>query len=351
MPKGENFWNPYRWVTVSPEKVQRDKPTYHDRFRGTVGQLSCELTALTPLLIGDGQGKFVQRRGGIDTCYIPSTSLKGVIRSLAETISHSNAPFRKDGTDASRLDMASRMFGYLQQGQVFRGLVRFSDAQMTFTPTRQWPRYDIAVGQPKKAHRAFYPSNNSDQQRKFYHHHPGTQRLVRPHPGITQTSNVQPAPGGTRFAFTVDFTNLHDPELDLLLYCLALEEQVTVTLSPQALGTNRPQPVTLQGPMRHKMGGAKPQGAGSVQIGITKMQLRDASARYRGHDAAQTWDADDLVQEINRRTRSFQERQDQTMRELRAMMIYTEQDPRQPVQYPTWKWFRDNSSTGLKPTL
>ena len=33
----------------------------------------------------------------------------------------------------------------------------------------------------------------------------------------------------------MDFVNLHDAELDLLLYCLVLGEQVTVTFTPAAL--------------------------------------------------------------------------------------------------------------------
>ena len=33
----------------------------------------------------------------------------------------------------------------------------------------------------------------------------------------------------------MDFVNLHDAELDLLLYCLVLGGQVTVTFTPAAL--------------------------------------------------------------------------------------------------------------------
>ena len=56
-----------------------------------------------------------------------------------------------------------------------------------------------------------------------------------PHAGITQTAKVRPAPPGTHFHFTVAFVNLHDAELDLLLYCLVLGGQVTVTFTPAAL--------------------------------------------------------------------------------------------------------------------
>lgn len=80
------------------------------------------------------------------------------------------------------------------------------------------------------------------------------------------------------------------------------------------------------------MGGAKPHGAGSVHIRITKMQLRtDATARYRGNDTATTWEATELMDELENRTTSFRERTDQTMRELRAMLIYSLDDPRNSI--------------------
>ena len=55
MPKGESFWNPYRWVTVSDNPVEHDVPRYHHSMDGISGFLSCELEALTPLLIKDSQ--------------------------------------------------------------------------------------------------------------------------------------------------------------------------------------------------------------------------------------------------------------------------------------------------------
>jgi len=45
------------------------------------------------------------------------------------------------------------------------------------------------------------------------------------------------------------------------------------------------------------------------------------------------------------------------MQQLRAMMIYTPDDPRQPVTYPTYQWFQGDRQTPpqekrpLKPTL
>ncbi len=361
MPQGEHFWNPYRWVTVCSQPVEHAAPRYYHALNGLSGRISCELEALTPLIIGNGHGEFT-RSCGTRLPYIPATSLKGALRSLAEVVGNTEGPFanqtvgRQHGLDKAaaspRLDTVARTFGYLRGKSVFAGLIRFSDAALE-SRFETWPQYKIAVGQPKGKHRAFYlgPAYN---QRKFYHHHPGARQLVCPHSGITQTIPLRPAPPGTRFSFTVDFVNLRDAELNLLLYCLALEEQVAVTLSPAALGrADGRAPVTLQGPLRHKIGGAKPHGAGSVHVRITKMALRpDAAARYRGHDSTKTWEGGVLMDELVRRTASFRGRSDVTMRELRAMLIYTTEDPRKPIQYPTFQWFRngENANTPLKPT-
>jgi CRISPR/Cas system CSM-associated protein Csm3 (group 7 of RAMP superfamily) len=366
MPQGENFWNPYRWVTVHSQPIEHAVPHYHHASNGLSGRLRCELEALTPLLIGDGHGEFVRHRHDRQP-YIPATSLKGALRSLAEVVGNAAAPFPNQPTDpwhgldrartdtavGPQFDTVARTFGYLYGGNVFAGLIHFSDATMESpeTPPSQWPKYKVAVGQPKSSHRAFYPGNN---RRKFYHHHPGATYLVRPASCITQTVQLRPAPPGTRFSFTVDFANLRAKELNLLLYCLVLEEQASVTLSQAALAPGAQGPVTLQGPLRHKIGGAKPHGAGSVHIRITKMALRaDATARYRGQDSVETWEEDTITDELARRTASFRSRTDVTIRELRAMLIYDVQDPRREIKYPTYEWFqrKENTAISLKPTL
>ena len=377
MPKGENFWNPYRWVTVSSDPVQHAEPKYHHTFDGISGRLWCELEALTPLLIGDGgqnNVQFVRHEGKDKNPYIPSTSLKGTIRSLAEVVGNATVPFsipvdsqhkldnaRQEVSGVSQFDAVARTFGYLRQGDsnVLAGLIHFSDAEITkqVISPNNWQQFTVDVGQPNPKHSAFYPKNSQGEnnRRKFYHHHPNAIELNKPQ--ADQTRNVRPAPPGTCFSFTVDFTNLRDAELNLLLYCLALEEQVSVTLSTDALGPNAQEPVTLCGPLRHKIGGAKPHGAGSVHIRVTKMELRtNAAARYLGRNNSCILEANCLNTELQNRTASFRHRTDQTMKELRAMLIYTTQDPRTPIRYPKYSWFqRERNTPGahtlLKPTI
>ena len=378
MPQGENFWNPYRWVTVSDEPVEHDVPNYHHTLSGISGRLWCEIEALTPLLIGDGEKgnvKFTRRKHNGQP-YIPSTSLKGPIRSLAEVVGNATVPSpnvsvdsahelgkaREIFDDAVQFDVVARIFGYWKGNNALTGLVHFSDAEISVErlPMRQWERFSIASSHPKPEHVAFYPGKKN--KRKFYHHHhPKTEdvQLTKPHSGITETTNVTPAPSGTRFTFTVDFTNLRDAELDLLLYCLVLEEQVTVSLSPAALGREEGEGgFEFNGPLRHKIGGAKPHGAGSSHIRITKMELcRDAMARYRRKNATDILEGKTLTEEIKERTKMFWDRTDLTMQELRAMLIYAADDPRKRIHYPKFDWFQGekrkpgDAKTPLKPTL
>ncbi|GIW83326.1 MAG: hypothetical protein KatS3mg105_5133 [Gemmatales bacterium] len=369
MPQGENFWNPYRWIQVPDQPPTHAEPLYHHCMAGLSGRIHCTLTALTPLIIGDGRGNFVTHAKN-KRPYIPATSLKGVIRSLAEIVGNTAVPFPKVDVDPNhqlrharlenngraQLDITSRTFGYLNKGDVFAGLVQFGDAELVGEANpNQWPQQVVAVGQPKPSHTPFYPDT---RRRKAYHHVPETDRLTGPHAGITQTTKNRPAPPGTRFTFTVDFRNLRDDELNLLLYCLALEDNVTVTLSKDALGPNAREPMTISGPMRHKVGGCKPHGGGSAHIAIEKMTIRTNPAdRYRGRDSATSLEGDTLADELKRRIASFAARNDRTMQQVRAMMIYTPDDPRRPVNYPTYQWFQDDKQLPvhekrqLKPTL
>lgn len=367
MPTGENYWNPYRWVRVSDQPVERAAPSYHHEFSHLSGRIWCELEALTPLLIGNGQGNFV-RRTTDKRPYIPAPSLKGAIRSLAELVGNAAVPFEKCKVDDPhkagqaatganlnrRLDIVARTFGHLDGSDVFSGLIRFSDALAVdgTYPPGALAAFQVAGGQPDPNHTPFYPDN---QRRKFYHHQPNAIALTPPHAGIHQEQQrtVRPLPPGVVFGFTVDFLNLRDVELELLLYCLVLEEQVDVTLSRAALGSNATADVSFRGPLRHKLGGCKPQGAGSCHIRVTKLALQnDLAQRYRGQATAVELVDAGLTAELRKRTSTICGCTDATMQELRAMLIYSVHDPRRPMNYPTYQWFKGSGSNiPLKPTL
>jgi hypothetical protein len=291
-----------------------------------------------------------------------------MIRSLYELIGNAAIPFPKGEVDAKHtldkaaegareqanwnLDIAARTFGYLNRGEVFAGLVRFHDAELVGEVPRSLGPFRIVVGQPRPHHHSFY---FSQQNRKFYHHHAGAEKLVPAPSNISQVVSVSPLPPGTLFRFRLDFTNLREEELNLLLYCLVLEEMVTVTLSPDALGPEAREEKNLTGPLRHKLGACKPQGAGSVRITVDHMEIwSDLAERYRGRQVtAHAFKGEELSHEIQRRIQPYVQRNDDTMRQLRAMLIYTPDDPRKPIHYPDYAWFKDpaKSSVGLKPTL
>ena len=120
---GESWWNPYRFVPVRKEAVQRRAPWSHGRFTGLMGSIECWLQALTPLVVG--QKQFI-RRAGVPC--IPGTSLKGVIRSTCELVGNGCASIGRDIDDAhkpcytrNRLCITCRMFGFLKKSSATRG--------------------------------------------------------------------------------------------------------------------------------------------------------------------------------------------------------------------------------------
>jgi CRISPR/Cas system CSM-associated protein Csm3 (group 7 of RAMP superfamily) len=376
----EPGWNPYRWVSVADTPVTRATLQYHHRLQGLSGRFDCTLEALTPLLVGDGKGRFVGLSGSRQEPVIPATSLKGAFRALAELVGNAAVPFEKGLADAGHqfreagqgegpswsLDTVARTFGYLNKGQVFAGLVRFSDAEWVKTPDRpqQWRGMPVVGGQPKIEHTPFYPQARN--ARKFYHHKTEAAELTRPQGNIPAGSirTVHPAPPGTSFRFRLDFVNLRQEELELLTYVLILEPDVEVTLSTAALGPDFTDSLTLRGPMRHKIGGGKPLGGGSVHVRVERLTLRtDPAARYRqGRDPAEILVGDALDARLALLTQSFIRRTEPTMprtfRELRAMLIYAADDPRPTdLDYPSYAWFQEdrlrplNEKERLKPTL
>jgi CRISPR/Cas system CSM-associated protein Csm3 (group 7 of RAMP superfamily) len=391
MPEGKSYWNPYRWVPMENQPPQLTTPRYHHRFDGIRGFAQCTLEALTPLIIAGAMKSgsvstdlhpLKSKRTG--TYVIPGTSLKGMIRSLYELLANAAVPFppqnvqvdpnhelwkasdpipergssggSREGSAPRKLDPAARVFGFLHSGMVFRGLVRFSDAHPIGKPKEIGP-FKVVVGQPRPQ-ASFYPRQKNF--RKFYHHHPWARdRLQQAPPNITQTRTVFPLAAGCQFRFRVDFENLLREELNLLLYCLVLEPEVTVTLSPQALGPNFYNPVTFSGPMCHKLGGCKPQGAGSILIAVEQLSLQfDPTRRYRGgigagqSPAITVFKGAELEAFLKEcRESALEKMPGDVVRHLRAMMIFSPDDPRKDIRYPSWEEFRIFQGTKLKPTL
>jgi hypothetical protein len=149
---------------------------------------------------------------------------------------------------------------------------------------------------------------------------------------------------GCHFNFEVQFSNLTEEELEILLYVINLEEHVNVEI-----GENK---IRLQGPMRHKIGNAKPLGMGSCRISIKKL-IYFAPPALRFSTLQKTEDTifegDALNSEISKCIKKIAKDNSPTMQQLRKMMVWDERDPRD-FRYPDYTWFMnpENSQKGFK---
>lgn len=80
--------NPYDFVPIDFTHVpERHEPLQHHKFQGICGNLTGTITAETPIFIKRGESnEFQKNRQG--KYIIPGTSLKGLFRSVAETVAN-----------------------------------------------------------------------------------------------------------------------------------------------------------------------------------------------------------------------------------------------------------------------
>lgn len=103
---GPGFINPYNFVRTACFDPYRAAPRAHEKFAGLSGRITCELENVTPLCLpdpeasqelliqaGPNRGKKRWRKGfsrlGDGTLYLPGSSIKGMLRSVAEAASNS----------------------------------------------------------------------------------------------------------------------------------------------------------------------------------------------------------------------------------------------------------------------
>lgn len=356
MPQGEEFWNPYRMVVVRDAEPKRKSPLSHQAFKGITGSLKCRLTTLTPFLIGKrGFGNEVSFIERDRKPVIPGTSLKGMIRSLAEIVGNGCAVVGKaDSThiachNADNLCITCRIFGMMEKGhdaKVFMGKVSFGDGIFQ-SDKPVYLNYQVLMGTPNPKHTSFYINSitGKDDQtvRKFYFHQPDQKDtpLYPPSDLINRAWKVYPLPKNSVFEFDVTFHNLLDEELNLLLYFIALEEDVSISFDDGR---------TVKGSLRHKLGYGKPLGMGSVHIAITKMALiGDMVQRYSKLKPPEDITEEALKEIIKDKTKTFRADCSLTMTQLRRMLLWNEAESKR-FHYPSFNWFRSpgNSNKKLK---
>jgi CRISPR/Cas system CSM-associated protein Csm3 (group 7 of RAMP superfamily) len=269
---------PYRYIATTDPR--RALPQTHERYGQTLtGKMKGFIRTLAPLHVGSGildrsERLFVSNEdiedfplakafvmtsfGSSKYRIVPSTSLKGAVRSVVETLTDScickvksnnrdSVPQNrrecefKPNRNRKELCPACRIFGALG----YLGKVRFSDAEQArdegvVIPTGQ-------LYEPGKR-------PNAAPDRKFYPHHATTSEGEQP---------VEAVPENEEFNFSVRFENMLPVEMGAL---------------GLALGQVEPR-------LRLKLGGFKPLGFGTVEFVIEKLRLENDRALYFDYDA------------------------------------------------------------------
>lgn len=346
--------NPYGFVRLGPA-AQRAAAIQHDQFKGFSGQFHCRLTALTHLFIPKTQetarGKhqelsLLRSAGGRPL--LPGSSLKGVIRSVAEALSGSclALPLPKEGDkieykyrgqslvsyriprgfehcrDINDLCPACRIFGSLSGDRAFLGKIGLSDAVAAGSFEVETITIE-ALMEPKPRHRAWYEDplqRGYLRGRKFYYHRPLGPRRTTVKSEYNKT--IEAVKPGAVFEFDLDYTNLTEDELALLVFALTLEPG-----------------------MAHKVGMGKPVGLGSARIEIVGWVQIDRQARYRRlGSGVTTLEGDGLIQEIARWQNQYHQiyaKWQESLTDLRRIWRW---DPSatEEIRYPGQDWFRKN---------
>lgn len=339
------FINPYNFVPVKNQVDRRGVFNRQEKFQGYSGKMVIRLTTLTRLFIPDrrqatniqDEKKFFWREQLFDAPnkpkldqkgrplfhphyprffenakgekIIPGSSLKGMLRSVAEALSDScfglDTETAGDHEHARKKCLAPlpgqepkvgeglcpccRIFGYVHasesgrkdddEGQRnFKGRVMVYDAVLTDGSKNKIKQEEYRLKElssPDPEHRPFYFDDQNGGKirgRKFYYHfdaqpeHFTTQNLPqdkrKTHRNCTIHESIL---DGAVFKSELHFENLSREELGLLLYAIRLN------------GVNNQQDENF---MAHKVGMAKPLGFGSVQLVIENLTLFENAAAY-----------------------------------------------------------------------
>ncbi len=293
--------NPYDFARIDWSKPpERHKPTWHNQLfkidtRLYSGSLEVDIYAETPLFIANSgatpsnpERPALSMQNSQGDYIIPGSSLKGMLRSVVETLGNGCLTLYDSDYEGRRvhyedrvpgpfqhcrntreLCIACRIFGMLKGGNIFLGKVNIGDA--VSYPGKAYlsdPLYTAVLVEPKPRHAAFYLDERRQyiSGRKFYFHHEPDQlltetRLIRfGRNQVLANRYIQPLDRESSLHFRVDFTNLEPEEFGVLLLAIALEEN-----------------------MRHKVGYGKPMGLGSVELRPVSLTLVDYSTRYTSY--------------------------------------------------------------------
>jgi len=349
---------PYDFVPLVDEP-KRTEPAWHHRYRGKAGGrysgvLECRLTAKTPLFVYDP--RYVARvdRGHETVDFpvfygeavVPGTSLKGVIRSVVEGIEpccftlptdwrRGTRTYRGSGITRGKtlearlprgfehctkqgrenqpqeLCPACRLFGSLapRGKRAYAGNVFIGDARSPmgeYTLMGYLTLDVLSTPKPEGRPRAYTQKDGRTVKgRKFYRHRYPPDVLTRAPDRDRQpkrdrqNKTVRPVKEDSVFHFAVEYTELDEADLRLLLYALVLEEGLW-----------------------HKVGLGKPIGLGSAQIDIDKWTCIDRKARYQqlGGGVSSPLEGDALATELTTWLQPYLDSQAAPLQKLRDIL-------------------------------
>jgi hypothetical protein len=277
---------PYGFVPIAAPR--KDKTVGHEQILGegyASGRLTYQLRALTPVFVASGAYALGEDVGYEDApvvraCYrvdgvpaIPGSSLKGVVRSVAEAVSPScvtvtrldrrlipHQPRRRDECEPKRACPACSIFGRMgRMSKVF-----FADARMARGRTQL---YHLPALYAPRAHRAratYQTRAGKFKGRKFYFHGRPAQDPRQP--------PVEVIVRGSLMRGTIDFENLSDAELGLLFFALGLDGSIVL-----------------------KLGGGKPSCLGSLQMEPGQVEVLASGHFVQAEPAVEMYEGDDLL--------------------------------------------------------
>lgn len=347
--------NPYDFVPIDTQhQPERRRPVWHNVLKNAnthtgklySGHLHVNIKAETPLFIPDAEtsmqdptnpGEHIYNN--VEQYIIPGTSLKGLLRSVVETLcngclrvfhlpsGYTNALIPPGFTacqNNTSLCTACRLFGMMPENQknaqVFLGKVNIGDALVNKESLSfHEPIYTTILEAPKPRHLAFYldPDRRYIAGRKFYFHHHGKLNTednlikVRNELGKFRNQYIEPIDTGTDFDARIDFTNLEADEFAALL--------LAITLRPD---------------MRHKIGYGKPIGLGSIRMDLTELCLVDYATRYttiRAGRGISRYSADELTKIVHEQMASFDSY-------VNATWLHFYQQPALDHLHAIWEW-------------
>jgi len=361
----DNFKNPYNFVKIAwDRKPEKKRPLTYEKFQGKSGSIKLKITSLSPLFIRHTYKENERRKpDGINIpiqfahnkkneYLIPGSSLKGMLRATAEAIANSclssfngtyeqtrqspGITYRFKDSDfkpckGEEICITCRIFGMQSKNASFKGKVNISDAKCT-PPAKVYKDVILPIlSTPKPHHTSFYKdpkkTANIIAGRKFYYH----SNSIRTAPSIKfnrrgkpYNTKIKPLDKGNIFYSTVDFENLTDEELSLLIYTLVLEDGVC-----------------------HKIGMGKPAGFGSIKIEIESIILRDFLKHLEQYEEwEEKLEGNRLTEYIKTKTKMYRENKSVNLESLRKIWKYPPEDV--DYRYPDRDWFRENPTETLK---